>query len=233
MTLTSPLRLEDCLEWRPLAWAPAASTALDLAHPLLVPGARILEVGYFSGMMSCYLAATFGVHVTGYEVDPSSPTRARRNAEQYGLAALTDFRAGPAESVFEIQGPFDAVFMKSMLAQVTTSEEYDRWLCWVHSVLRQGGALIALENGRGGWLTRLYRHVLSPKAYRNNCLIDHKRLEAYRRVFPLVEARYFGRVSQFLTGLPWLFRATVAIENRLCPPTEDANFVTAIVAFKG
>ena len=203
-----------------------------MAAPVLVPDAHVLEVGYWSGLMSCYLASTFGVRVTGYDIDPTVAERARANAMRLDVTDRTDFRVCRPDETTSLRGTYDAVFLKSVLYHIERPEEYRAWLAWIHSILRPGGALIAIENGLGNWLTRFYRRRLSPRNYHDYCLIDRARLDDFRNQFPVVQAKHFGRYSQFFTWSATVFGLVSRLEDRLCPPTQDENFVTAIVAFK-
>ncbi len=222
--------LHESLEWRPMVWAPAARAAFTMGASWLVPGARVLEIGYGSGRMAAYLAATFGVHVTGYDVHPDNALRATANAARLGMTDRTTFRTCRPDETTSIQGPYDAVFVKSVLYHIANPAQYREWLAWIHRVLRPGGALIALENGRGNGLTRFYRRRVSPRNYHDYCLIDAARLDDFRAVFATVEARHFGRYSQFFTGWVPAFRLITRLETALCPPDADGHFVSAILA---
>lgn len=57
--MTGP-SLNEAVEWRTPIWVLAVSSALDRAATLLPSDARVLEIGYNSGMMSCYMAAMNG-----------------------------------------------------------------------------------------------------------------------------------------------------------------------------
>lgn len=52
--------LGEAVEWRIPLWVPAVSSALDRAEAMLPSDAKVLEIGYNSGMMSCYMAAMNG-----------------------------------------------------------------------------------------------------------------------------------------------------------------------------
>ena len=229
----APLDLYRCLEWRPLDWAPAAEVALRAAAGNLVEGAQVLEVGYHSGMMSLYVASRYGVRVTGYEVDPAARELAVRNAERHGLADRVDFRLCGREETTRLTGSYDAVFLKSVLFHIADPADYRRWLAWLRSVLRPGGVLVALENGRGGLLTRIYRTRVSPKSYARCCLVDRDRVADFRATFDRVEAWHFGRLSPYVGWWPAAHRVVAALERRFWPATADENFVTALVAFRG
>ena len=47
-------------------------------------------------------------------------------------------------------GDYDTVFLKSVLYHISDKDNYRNWLDWLHSVVKDGGLVIAVENGRGG-----------------------------------------------------------------------------------
>jgi len=69
--MTGP-SLSEAVEWRIPVWAPAVSSALDRAAAIVSSDAKVLEVGYNSGLMSCYMAARYGWDIVGYEIADSS-----------------------------------------------------------------------------------------------------------------------------------------------------------------
>jgi len=89
--MTGPT-LNEAVEWRIPVWAPAVSSALDRASTLLPSNVKVLEIGYNSGMMSCYMAARYGWNVVGYDIADSSRIKAEATARHYELEGMTDFR---------------------------------------------------------------------------------------------------------------------------------------------
>lgn len=226
------LNLRSCLEWRPLLWQPAAEAGLSRAALVLRPGATILEIGYASGMMSCYLASTYGAKVVGYDVRPAAQAQALHNRERFGLEDAVDFRLCSPEETLELTGQYDLVFMKSVLYHIAVPDEYRRWLRWTRSVIRPGGCFLALENGSGNALTRATRRWVLRSRYVDRCLFDEARAQDFADTFDLVEIRYFGRYSQFVESVPGLGRAVFTAEQRYAPPTSSAHFVAAITAWR-
>ena len=97
--------LNEALEWRIPIWAPAVSRALDRAAAMLRSDAKVLEIGYNSGMMSCYMAARYGWNIVGYDIYDSAKDRAVETSRRYGLEGMTDFHetfAQPAEKCHAI-----------------------------------------------------------------------------------------------------------------------------------
>lgn len=222
--------LTDCVDWRPWLWSLATQTALDMAADLLIPGVRVLEIGYNTGLMSCYFAATYGATVVGYEALPGAPVTASETARRLGLGNLVDFRYCAADQTLSLTGSYDVVFLKSVLYHICEPAEYDRWLCWLRSLVRPGGCLIVVENGLGNYLTRLYRRRLHPVRWARQCLVNAERLRAFRMAFDHVDARFFGRFCQFFEPIPGLRRLVLVAEKICWPPDADSHFVAAIVA---
>ena len=226
-----PLTIEQAVEWRPGLWAPATRAALEMAADRLVPGASCLEVGYGTGMMACYLAGRHGLVVTGYDVNPEARMKATENARRYGVEGRTDFRLCQRDETLSIAGEWDVVFMKSVLFHIREPATYEKWLRWVRSVLAPGGVFIAVENGRGANLVRLFRLHVARRNWARLCLFDSDRLADFCRTFDRVDAKYFGHVvSPFLSGSPSICTVARLVEDWLWPPSADNCFVAAVVA---
>ncbi len=200
-----------------------------MAQDVLIPGSSVLEVGYHSGLMACYLAATYRVHVTGYDTRLEYKRDADRNAAALDVATLVDFRVCAATDTTSLAGEYDAVFMKSVLANVTTRDAYVAWLRWVRSVLRPGGLFIAVENGRGGAIHRAYRR-LTRRGWSDNLLMTAERVDDFRDVFDRVDVRHFGRVTPFLSFSATASRLGTWLEKRVLPTTADTSLVSVVVA---
>jgi SAM-dependent methyltransferase len=222
------LTLDECLEWRQLDWLSPTEAALDAASPYLRSNSNVLELGYRSGLMACYLASHYGVRVTGYDINMEVLGIARRNAERFGLSERVDFRVcSPAETL-SLRGSYDAVFVKSVLASVGHS--YDDWLEWIASVLRPGGVLIAVENGPGTSAVRLARLVRKwLGAYYAPSPLDSHRLESFSKYFEVLSIRCSGQWAPLFGGAPPLWRAVSRFE-RIVPVGPSRSFVTSVVA---
>ena len=88
----SLLTLNEAVEWRIPIWAPAVKSALGRASSLLPCNAKVLEVGYNSGMMSCYMAGYYGWNIVGYDISYASQIKSNEMAMNYGVEKRTDFR---------------------------------------------------------------------------------------------------------------------------------------------
>lgn len=222
--------LNEAVEWRMPIWAPAVSSALERAASLLHSDAKVLEVGYNSGMMSCYMASHYGWNLVGYEISGSARKKAVKIAQQYGLEEKCDFYTCLPEKTLTIKGSYDAVFIKSVLYHISDRAVYKHWLDWLHSVVRDRGVIIAVENGKGGVFDRIYRKTVKKSRWASFLLFNRWTEEEFRQRFRYVDIRYFGRFSQFFTPFPKLCRAIRPVEEKFCPANTDHCFVASIVA---
>ncbi|MFA4917421.1 MAG: class I SAM-dependent methyltransferase, partial [Syntrophales bacterium] len=199
--MTGP-SLNEAVEWRIQIWAPAVSSALEHAACLIPPNAIVLEVGYNTGMMSCYMAARYGWNIVGYEITESSRLKAEKAGRCYGLEEMTDFRVCLPNEMLYVEGPYDAVFLKSVMYHISDKDIYRNWIDWLHDILKDGGVLIAIENGRGGVLDKFYRKKIKRSRWADFLLFNRWVEQEFQRRFRNVNFRYFGRFSQFFTFLP-------------------------------
>jgi len=222
--------LDEAVEWRTPIWAPAVSSALDRASALLPHDARVLEIGYNTGLMSCYMAAHYGWHVVGYDISFSAQDKASRIAQEYGTEKKCKFRTCLPQETLSIRGAYDAVFIKSVLYHISDREVYGHWLDWLHGILKLGGLVLAIENGKGGLLDKFYRKRIKAARWAEFQLFDRSVEQEFRRRFRYVDIEYFGRLSQFFTPFPKVFKLIKAVEARLFPANSDHCFVASIVA---
>ena len=224
--------LNEAVEWRLPVWSAAVNSALERATPLLPSDARVLEVGYNTGMMSCYMASHYGWNLVGYDISELSRTKAVKIAQHYDLEKKIDFRVCSAEDTLSIEGTYDAVFLKSILYHISDKSVYRSWLDWLNSIVRDGGVVIAVENGKGGLLDKIYRKNIKKSRWANFLLFDGWAEQEFRQKFRHVDVKYFGRFSQFFTTLPKACSLMRTLENRFCPPSVENCFVASIVAQK-
>jgi len=229
--MTGP-SLREAVEWRIPIWAPAVTSALDRAVAMVPSDAKVLEVGYNSGMMSCYMAARYGWNIVGYDIADSSRLKAVENARRYGLQGMTDFRVCSPDKTLSIQGGYDAVFLKSVLYHISDKDNYKNWLDWLYSIVKDGGLVLAVENGRGGVLDRFYRKVIKRSRWASFLLFDRWTEQEFRKRFRHVDVRYFGRFSQLFTTLPIFCKWFQIVERKFIPANADHCFVASVVAKK-
>ena len=224
--------LNEAVEWRTPIWALVVSSALDRAAVLLPSNAKVLEIGYNSGMMSCYMAARYGWNIVGYDIADSSRIRAEATARHYELEEMTDFRVCSPDETLSIQGDYDAVFLKSVLYHISDKAVYRNWLDWLRSIVKDGGLVIAVENGRGGVIDKVYRKTIKRSRWADFLLFDGWAEQEFKQRFRHADIRYFGRFSQLFTSLPRACELIRTFEDRLCPPSADHCFVASVVARK-
>jgi SAM-dependent methyltransferase len=213
----------------PVMWERAVREAMPKMRELLPAGNRIMEVGYGDGLLTAYLCQELGWWVVGLEVNREEQRRAAKHAKEYGLSHCLDFRCEEPEKVFQHQGQYDGVFIKTVLYMSDSLEEYGRRLDWIFSVLRPGGVFINFETGRANALTQRYRH-LRRRSYTNLCLYTRQVEALYDARFDIIERRYYGGFSQFLAPAPWLYFLAARLEEKLRPRHADNCFIASIIA---
>lgn len=224
------LSLEQATEWRYPIWTPAISFSLEKGSKLLRPGSRVLEIGYNSGLMSIYMAKEFGYHVDGYEVNEQQQINASKLAKRYGVEGKVNFYACPPEKTKDtVNGPYDAIFIKSFLYHNKNLKDYLAWIDWFKSLLKTGGVLMATENGQGNYLSKLYRKkFLKNCTWKENYFFDVKVEEHLKKNFSKVHSKYFGGISQFATSFPNACHFLQKFEN----PDPNNCFVASVTAVK-
>lgn len=220
------------MEWRISVWSPVVSDALGRAAPLLRRGARVLELGYNTGMMACYMASRYQWKIVGYDVKTEKQRKASALAEHYGLSDIIDFRVCAPKDTLSIGETYDAVFLKSVLFHISDKTVYRGWLDWLHDRLADEGLLIAIENGKGGLLDVIYRRYIRRSRWTNNLLFDRWTEQCFRERFSDVSVTYFGRYSQFFAYFPSVCRKVQAIERKHFSANVDHCSIVSVLAKK-
>ena len=215
----------------PVLWARVVRNALPVMTELVPRGSRVLEVGYGDGLLTCFLAANLGWNVVGLDVSEEAWREARGHVRERGLAGRVDLRVCAPSETRSHTGTYDAVFIKTVLYSSGTVGEYGLWLDWILSVLRPGGYLVNFETGRANLLTQLYRKARG-RPYANLSLYTRREEALYDARFGVTYRRYYGRLSQFVAPIPWLYAAASRIEEALAPPSAEHCFVVATIARK-
>lgn len=115
-----------------------AATAELAAELRLAPGAAVLDVGSGLGGPSRFLAATYGVHVTGIDLNPPFVEAASMLSELTGLAARTTFTVANALDLPFDDTSFDHAWTQHVAMNI---RDRDRFYSEMFRVLRPGGLL--------------------------------------------------------------------------------------------
>jgi predicted O-methyltransferase YrrM len=102
----------------------------------------VLELGTFTGYSSISMARGLrdGGRIISCDVNEETNAIARRYAEEAGVADRIEYRLGPAlESIAELDGPFDLVFID---ADKENNANYVEWALR----LTRPGAMILVDN---------------------------------------------------------------------------------------
>jgi lipopolysaccharide/colanic/teichoic acid biosynthesis glycosyltransferase/SAM-dependent methyltransferase len=147
--------LRDFTEWGGTAWIEMVESALEQMGDLT--NRRVLEIGSRGGRMAS-LFALRGASVVGIDIAQDFREAASEQVSHHGVADLVRFLVDDGR-LSSVQGEqFDIVFTKSVLVVIPDRAEY---VLRIRDVLRPGGLLVAIENGRGGlvaaWLRRARR----------------------------------------------------------------------------
>ena len=215
----------------PVMWARAIVDALPEMRMHVPSGSHVLEVGYGDGLLSCCLCHELEWQIMGLDIEPEAQACAIENARKYGLAKRAEFRCCKPSETIAHKGQYDAVFIKTVLYNSKTLEEYGQWLDWILSVLKPGGVLINFETGRANWLVQTYRR-LRKRSYTDLCLFTRAVELLYEERFKIMYRRYYGGWSQFLAPLPQLYHAAYHIEEFIQKRNADNCFIASIIAKK-
>ena len=165
----SPERLETRISvWRP---GPDGRTPQDVALALLAAAApaRLLEVGCGTGALAARCAAELGCEVVALDASAEMV----RATQALGIAAMT----GDVQELPFPDGAFDCAVAAWMLYHVP---DLDRGVAELARVLRPGGRLVAITNGRES-LAELYD--LTGGERRDSTFSSENGADALRRHF--------------------------------------------------
>jgi ubiquinone/menaquinone biosynthesis C-methylase UbiE len=138
----------------------------------LGPGPRVLDAAAGTGASAIHLARRFGCRVTGLDLSPANVATATEAAARMGVAALTEFIAGDAESLPFADQSFDAAICECAFCtfpdKPAAAGEFAR-------VLRPGGRVGLSDLTREGTLPRELDGLLAWIA----CIADARTLPDY------------------------------------------------------
>ena len=216
----------------PVMWERVVLDSLPAIRRYTPAGSHVLEMGYGDGLLSCYLCRELGWQVVGLDIEPRAQACAIENASKYGLDGRAEFRCCAPDETRDHKGQYDAVFIKTVLYNSKTLEEYGQWLDWILSVLKPGGVLMNFETGRTNGIMQAYRR-LRKRSYTDLCLYTKVAETLYDERFEILYRRYYGGCSQFLALFPRVYRFAYRIEEALQSRNADNCFIVSVIAKKG
>ena len=108
----------------------------------LEPGMNVLDAGCGQGVVACYLAETFDVHVTGITITPYEVQSAAHRAEQNSVTNKTTFQLADYADTPRSIGTFDRIYTTESLSHaVDVQAAIDN----LASLLKPGGQLVCAE----------------------------------------------------------------------------------------
>ncbi len=212
-------------------WTRAVLEALPKMQSVAPEGSFVLEMGYGDGLLSCFLCRELGWQLVGLDIDPEAQKCAKNNAAKYGMDGQIEFLCYVPENIRDHKGQYDAVFIKTVLYNSKTLEEYGTWLDWISSVLKPGGVLINFETGRASKLMQLYRR-LRKRSYTDLCLYTRAEENLYNERFRVLYRKYYGGWSQFLAPFQRVYQYAYRIEEALRPGDADNCFIVSVIMEK-
>lgn len=156
---------------------PSTQLCLEALEDLTQPGARVLDLGSGSGILSIAAAKLGAARVLALDIDPIAVEVAQKNVEQNGVADKVTVQEGSLESVVTSSRRFDLVVV-NILARAIIQ------MCEQHlgDVVRPGGSAIfsgIIQDQADEVEAALHRTGLEPYARRQDSdwvLIEAKRL---------------------------------------------------------
>lgn len=210
-------------------WERVVRESLPAIRAAVPAGSRVLEVGYGDGLLSCFMAAELGWHITGLDIHPAAADAARAAAKGFGLEGQLDFQVRRPEDTRRHRGRYQAVFVKTVFYSSSSLEEYGGWLDWVVSVLEPGGVLVNYDTGRANAVMQAYRR-LRGREYTDLSLYTGEVERLFDERFTALFRRYYGGLSQLAAPLPVAYEAAAALEALVRRRTADNCFIVSMVA---
>lgn len=136
------------------------------------PGQRYLDIGSGNGKAPINIAATFGLHVTGVDIDEAHTQLARKNSQ--GLNNIHFQTADAADLPFK-DGEFDIVSTSKALHHFP---EQEAALLEMARVLRPGGTLLFVDLVAPAWVESLAELAGIDIGTASKALIENTLLEA-------------------------------------------------------
>jgi len=215
-------------------WEEIICDALPTIRSLLPEGAKVLEVGYGDGVLSCFLARELGWEINGIDPDKNAYQRASELASLLGISDKVKFLCMRSQDFLDkenINNKFDGVFIKTVLYNSKNLYEYEEWLHKIYNALKPHGTLVNFETGRSNRIVQTYR-LFRGREYASWCLYNSAIERLYDKMFYIVYRRYYGGISQFFSGLPFVYKLLRRVESRVRSRNADNCFAVTIIGRK-
>ncbi len=108
----------------------------------LKPGMNVLDAGCGQGVVACYLAKNFNVHVTGITITPYEAKAASKMAHKLDLTELAVFKVADYAKPNLPVASFDRIYTTESLSH---AEDVQQVLDVLFGLLKPGGFLVCAE----------------------------------------------------------------------------------------
>lgn len=168
-------------EWGGRGWISLVRKAIEQGTGSDLHGQRLFELGPRDGRMAC-LFGLLGAEVVAADRVVEVIDGGRRHAEGFGISPSVRFVHFDGRPEELPERNHDIVFTKSVLV---VSPDLDAPLRTLHVACKPAGKCVFIENGRGGPLLRLFRHLKHSGRwdYTRSQYIDEAQLRHINRYF--------------------------------------------------
>ena len=212
----------------PTMWSRVMLDALPFIKQYIHVGSSVLEVGYGDGLLSIWLCRKLDIKIIGLDISRDCQITAQSHSKVFGVDDRIKFECCLPEETCRHRGKYDAVFIKTVLYNSKTLQEYGQWLDWILTVLKPEGVLINFESGRANSIVRLYRR-LRRRSYTDLCLYTSEVEELYNDRFNVLYRKYYGGWSQFIAPIGTLYRWAYRMEETIRDRNSDNCFIMAFI----
>ena len=181
-------------EWGGAIWIDLLRQGLEAIGDL--SALRVLEVGARSGRLAAYVARR-GATVVAIDITPGFEADVVHEAELQGVGDRVEARLDDGRLGSVVKETFDLVMTKSALVVIP---DRDTYLATIEGLMTPGGAVLFIENGKGGRVADALRRLRRPGW-------DHRRISYFDRAAIDALGRRFTLVRVVERRLPpvWLF----------------------------
>ena len=185
----------------------------------LEKGMKLLDAGCGRGVVACYLAQHYEVHVTGIDIVDFELEKARRRARQFSLVGKTDFQLKDYSHTDFPNDSFDKIYTTETLSH---AHDVRGVLKEFYRLLKPGGKIVLFEytiaedneftreemasldfviNGSGMFGLKQFRHGKFPQALVDVGFINVKEMDITDHIGPS-----FLRLNSTIKPFYWLIK---------------------------